>query len=271
MIKSPIKIHGGKKYLASRILKLIPPHIRYIEPYFGSGAVLFRKSGKGVAEFVNDINGDLMNFWDCLRNPETFSKLERLLVFSPLSQELWKYSYETMEHKARQEGYEVYNAWRFFVRFRQSRQGLGRTYCTPTGRLRRNMNENVSAWLSAIEGLPEAHERLQRVEIYCEDALKFIGRFKNKDDFFYCDPPYLQETRILTDVYQYEMDELDHINLLEVLSNIKGKFILSGYPSKLYNDFAKLNNWSVQTIKIDNKASSKKKKEIKEETLWSNF
>lgn len=38
MITQPIKFHGGKHYLASKIVALMPPHIHYVEPY-GSDAI----------------------------------------------------------------------------------------------------------------------------------------------------------------------------------------------------------------------------------------
>ena len=40
----PLKWHGGKYYLASKIVRLMPPpHLHYVEPYFGGGAVLFAR------------------------------------------------------------------------------------------------------------------------------------------------------------------------------------------------------------------------------------
>ena len=62
-----------------------------------------------------------------------------------------------------------------------------------------------------------------------------------------------------------------HQALLEVLANIKGKFILSGYPSDLYTEFESRHGCHRQEINIDNKASSKKTKDRKTECLWTNF
>ena len=39
-MKLPLKWHGGKYYLAAKIVRLMPPHIHYVEPFFGGGAVL---------------------------------------------------------------------------------------------------------------------------------------------------------------------------------------------------------------------------------------
>ncbi len=69
-LTQPLKWHGGKHYLAKRIIELMPEHVHYVEPYFGGGAVLLQKDPEGVSEVVNDIDGELMSFWDCLRAPE---------------------------------------------------------------------------------------------------------------------------------------------------------------------------------------------------------
>ena len=62
----PIKWHGGKSYLADKIISLMPEHVHYVEPYFGGGFVLFRKACEGVSEVVNDLNSELTTFWDVL-------------------------------------------------------------------------------------------------------------------------------------------------------------------------------------------------------------
>ena len=67
------------------------------------------------------------------------------------------------------------------------------------------------------------------------------------------------------------MTDDDHRRLLETLEKIAGRFILSGYPSALYNRFAKRNGWRCEAKLIDNKASGAKTKAIKTECLWMNF
>lgn len=138
-------------------------------------------------------------------------------------------------------------------------------------RTRRGMNEQVSSWLTAVEGLPEVHARLKRVVILNDDALKVIRQQDGENTLFYCDPPYLHETRASTGEYQHEMTEEQHRALLLTLALVKGKFILSGYPSKLYDEFATRHGWRCQTVEIDNKASSAKSKEKKTECLWMNY
>jgi len=61
-LTQPLKWHGGKHYLAKAIIELMPPHVHYVEPYFGGGSVLLEKDPVGVSEVVNDRNRELMNF-----------------------------------------------------------------------------------------------------------------------------------------------------------------------------------------------------------------
>ena len=267
---NPLKWHGGKSYLAKWIISHMPEHTHYVEPFFGGGAVLFARTGEGVSEVVNDVNQDLINFWSVLSSPDHYGEFERLVSMTPFSEDEFREACEAarLPHTIP----DIERAGEFFVRYRQSRQGLGKDFATLSrNRTRRGMNEQVSAWLSAIDGLPEAHERLRRVVVLNSPAVEVIKQQDGPDTLFYCDPPYLHETRNTTSDYEFEMSEADHIDLLETLANIKGKFLLSGYPSELYQSHADANGWTCEMMQIDNKASSKKTKEQKTECLWRNY
>ncbi|MBA2116088.1 hypothetical protein HOV93_32770 [Planctomycetes bacterium FF15] len=266
---APIKWHGGKFYLAARIVGQFPDHVHYIEPYFGGGAVFFRKPDnliEGHSEVINDVYEELVTFWRVLQSKKQFSEMQRRLSLTPFAKPVWERALEVNSKDP------VERACAFFVRYRQSRQGLGRDFATMSrSRTRRGMNEQVSSWLSAIEGLEEAHERLSRVAIYCDDAVDVIEREDTEHTFFYCDPPYLLDTRVAKQAYTFEMSNEQHEKLLTALGNAKGKFLLSGYRNKLYDDAAGHYGWNRLDIEIDNKASSQKKKPTKTECLWSNY
>ena len=270
----PLKWHGGKHYLAKQIVDLMPSHTHYVEPYAGGLSVLFAKPSylvDGHSEVVNDLNGGLTNFWRVLASEELFQKLVRRLECTPFSESLWMTAKEAGQHTNSQDEM-VDSAVQFFTRYRQSRQGLGKDFATLSrNRTRRGMNEQVSSWLSAVEGLPEAHERLKRVVVLNSDALDVIRQQDGPNTFFYLDPPYLHETRTAIDAYEFEMSIEEHSSLLEVLQSISGKFLLSGYRSELYDSYSSVNAWSRVDIEIDNKASSSKKKATKTECLWMNY
>ncbi len=270
----PLKWHGGKSYLAKWIIERFPPHTHYVEPYFGGGAVLLSKPAAlvtGHSEAVNDINGNLVNFWNVLRDPTAFTKLKRLAEATPFCE--LNFDAANMFLKLKGETDSVARAWAFFIQNRQSRQGLGRDFATLSrSRTRAGMNEQASSWLTAIDGLQETHERLNRVVVLNRPAVDVIKQQDGEKTLFYCDPPYLHETRAtVTEYGDNEMSERDHAELLDTLASIKGKFILSGYPSSLYDGNARARGWNRDEKQIDNKASSKKKKDKKTECLFMNF
>ncbi len=276
----PLKWHGGKHYQAKWIIGHAPPHLHYVEPYFGGGSVLLARNPdydwmgsnsrpahqRGCSEVVNDMNGELMNFWAVLRSEEMFQQFARIVEATPLSQCLWEEAAEPGDS-------QLERAVRFFVRARQSRQGLGGSFATMTlTRTRRGMQEQVSSWLSAVEGLYDVHQRLIRVVIRSEDACSLIRQQDSDKTHFYCDPPYLGPERSSAGEYgQFEMTEGQHRELLQTLAEIKGTFQLSGYRSNLYDKFATQQGWHRAEYAIDNKASSAAKKEIKTECLWMNY
>lgn len=71
-----IKWPGGKSGEIERILPFLPEYDRYIEPFFGGGALFFHLEPRRAA--VNDISADLMDFYRLVqRRDET---LEQLLL-----------------------------------------------------------------------------------------------------------------------------------------------------------------------------------------------
>lgn len=268
MKSAPLKWHGGKTYLASKIISLFPKHAHYVEPFFGGGAVFFSKPDsliEGHSEVINDRYYELINFWRVLRSETHFPEFVHRVRLTPFSKPDWEVATRYFTDDP------VASAVDFFVRYRQSRQGLGKDFATLSRtRTRRGMNEQVSAWLSAVEGLPEAHQRLSRVVIYNEDAVGVIRREDGPDTLYYLDPPYISSTRVAGE-YACEMTDGDHKRLLETLGEIEGKFILSGYDNPLYEEFRSKHNWNRVDIEIDNKASAKKEKDMKTECLWRNY
>lgn len=287
MASNPLKCHGGKHYLAKPIVELMPPHLHFVEPFFGGGAILFARdpnrdwyegapdydgsaSMRGCSEVVNDINAELMNFWRVLQNEHWFEMFRRRIEGTPLSEAEWD-GYEDILAGRPNDPAHV-RAAVFFIRYRQSRQGLGKDFATLSrNRTRRRMNEQASAWLSAVEGLPEAHARLKRVVILNRDALDVIRQQDGPRTHFYCDSPYLPETRTAKDCYEHEMTPVQHEHLLHRLAAIQGTFQLSGYHSELYDDMADCQNWRCVEFDLPNNASGKKKKERKVECLWMNY
>ncbi len=215
-MNQPLKWHGGKHYLAKWIIEQMPPHTHYVEPFFGGGSVLLSKDPEGVSEVANDRNCELINFWRVLRSEIEFEKFCRAVQATPFSKvEFDEASYLSMD--------PVTRAVRFFIRNRQSRQGLMRDFATLSrNRTRRGMNEQVSSWLTAVDGLPEVHDRLKRVVIHNVPAVAVILSQDGPNTLFYCDPPYVHETRTARDAYEAEMSDDDHEELLYTLSQIEG-------------------------------------------------
>lgn len=64
MMRTPITYYGGKQTMLKHILPLIPRHDLYTEAFCGGAAVLFAKR-PAPAEIINDLNGELVNFYWC--------------------------------------------------------------------------------------------------------------------------------------------------------------------------------------------------------------
>lgn len=307
-VKLPIKIHGGKYYLAPKLVAMFPRHLHYVEPCFGGGAPLLARDPMderlwwpkttGVSEVVNDLSMDLTNFWKVLQGGKSFAAFSRLCQATPFSEVEWdEASCELIEHPTPDENVSsaVVRAWRFFVVARQSLAGRmnGFTGVTKT-RTRSGMNNETSAWVGSVEGLPAVHARLMRVLILnARPAVEVIRKHDQKATFFYLDPPYLTTTRSAPAVYQHEMSPEDHRHLLATLGGkkaasvlwvddaipekyrkakaIQGRFMLSGYHSPMYQAAAEACGWHVREFQVANNAAGGAAKRTMTEVVWMNY
>ena len=279
-ITRPVKWWGGKSYLAPKIIDLMIRHLHYVEPFGGSLAVLLNKDPfdprhqwgeksyeHGISEVVNDIYRPLQNFWDVLKHESTFEKFQRIAEATLFSE----IEFQRAEHYAfPTQCLDVEAAVAFFVRCRQSRAGSFEDFAPLSrNRTRRRMNEQASAWLSAVDGLSNVHARLKRVVILCRDALDVIRQQDGPKTLFYLDPPYLYSTRASTGNYAHEMEEADHREMLETIRECEGMVMLSGYPNDLYDEL--LHHWARHDFRIDNKAAGGASKRIMTESVWCNY
>ena len=280
-VASPLKWHGGKSYLAARIVAMMPAHTHYVEAYAGGLSVLLAKNPDGVSEVVNDLDGELSAFWRVLQGEATYERFRRRMERTPFSERSYQEAVRGSDtiRGCFGKGYGVVGdaefmaACHFFVRCRQSLAGRMEAFAPLSrNRTRRGMNEQASAWLSAVEGLPAVHARLKRVVVLNRDALDVIRQQDGPNTLFYADPPYCHSTRATTKEYgEHEMSDDMHAALLGVLGAVKGRFILSGYRCDLYDAAALKYGWKREDIEIANNSAGGTKKRRMIESLWMNY
>ena len=87
-MRSVLHYPGSKKRIASWIIRHMPPHHSYLEPYFGCGAVLFAKQPAPI-ETVNDLDGEVVNFFRVIRDPERREKLQDRIMYTPYARQAY--------------------------------------------------------------------------------------------------------------------------------------------------------------------------------------
>ena len=269
-IAPPLKWHGGKSYLAPGIIALMPHHHHYVEPFCGGMAVLLRKDPEGVSEVVNDLNGDLTNFFRVLQRPKSFDKFRRRVEAIPFSRVEWE---DARRHLREQpQANKVARAAWFFALNRMSLAGRMDAFTGITKtRTRGGMNAEVSAWLGCVEGLPAVHARLKRVLVENRPAVDLMRGHDVKGALMYCDQPYPAGTRSAPAIYgDYEMTDDHHQELLTTAKSLKhAKVLISGYPCRLYDKA--LREWNRHEFDRPNHAAGGKAKEWKTEVVWTNY
>lgn len=266
-MKPPFTYFGGKTALAERVAALLPPHEHYVEPFAGSLAVLLAKKPSHM-ETVNDLNGDLMNFWRVLRDRP--ADLEWVCSLTP---------HARAEHEAAfgLDGDDLERARKVWVLLTQGRGGQlpprrtgWRHYQDPRG-----SSASMPAYLDTYIGrIADAAERIKGVSLECRPAVELIERYgQHPGCLIYADPPYLASLRSLNKgrgrgpdyAHEFRADE-EHRELAGSLRTARAAVVLSGYDSPLYSELYE--GW--HRIELAASAGNGGSARARTEVLWSN-
>jgi DNA adenine methylase len=219
--------HGGKWKLASWIIAHFPPHRVYVETHGGMGSCLLKKE-RVYEEVYNDIDGELVNLFRMVR--DRGEELVRACELTP-------YAREEFRQAQHIDGEPLERARRILVRMAQGFGGLNLTRSTGfRGFSRRTGQTPARDWRNYPPALVLIIERLRGVTIENMSAIALIHRHDGPETLFYVDPPYDFEKRNIRHRYRFDMDENDQRALAEVLNQVRGHVVLSGYDCKLYRE-----------------------------------
>lgn len=258
--------YGGKFSHLDFILPNLPEDAYHFCDVFGGSAAVIINRPPAPVETYNDLDSELVNFFATLRDPKTSDVLVKAIGLTPFSREELHIACQPLA-----EADSLERARRFFVRARQTRTGLAQkssegrwAHCVLTSRA--GMSGAVSRWLGSVEGLAEIVQRLQRIQIENAPALEVLRRYDSPKTLFYLDPPYVHDARGDVNAYGDEMSDADHIELIEFLRGVQGRFALSGYRNPIYDGL--LNGYR----RIDGPAKlCHSVRQQRQECLWVNY
>jgi DNA adenine methylase len=256
----PLAYYGAKVTIAEKIVRLLPRHEHYVEPFAGSLAVLLAKRPSRM-ETVNDLDQDLMVFWKVLRDQA--DDLERACALTPHS----RAEYEGARDADLTALPDLERARLVWVRLTQGRAGTlrptgWRHYQDPAG-----CSSGMPRYLAGyVSRLAPVADRLAPVSLECRPALELIEAYgRHRGVLLYVDPPYLGSTRARN--YRHEMSsEADHRQLADALKACKAAVVLSGYHSPLYDELYA--DW--ERFEIDAFTGQANGEQGRTEVLWSN-
>lgn len=234
-IRPVLRYHGGKWNLAPWILQFFPPHHVYVEPYGGAASVLLQKP-RAKAEVYNDIACEIVNVFRVLRDPAQAGRLASLIELTPFAREEFVLSYQPSDDPVEQ-------ARRTIARSFMG-HGSGAVYTKHStgfrtgvrGTRHQSAATDLISWPAEV---PAFVDRLRGVSIESRDALYLMARTDGPGTLFYVDPPYPHSTRGnargVRQKYARELTDDDHRRLADVLQDLQGMVVLSGYPCELYD------------------------------------
>jgi DNA adenine methylase len=242
-MKTPISYYGGKQNLANIIVPLLPQHRLYCEPFTGGAAIFFAKKPSPV-EVLNDLNAELVNFYEMLKT--NFDALQGEVAVSLHSR------------RKHQQARVVYDNPDMFDRIKRAwavwflaSTSFGSMLDGTFGSDMRGTRQR-SLKFKRINFTKSLSDRLKNTRIEGYDAVKVIKDNDTADSCFYVDPPYVG-----ADQGHYAGYTQSNFNdLLETLADIKGNFLLSSYPNATLSDFVKKYRWYQFELIMNNSMSA---------------
>ena len=257
-MRPPITYYGGKQKLVKELLPLIPPHELYVEAFMGGGALFFAKE-PSKAEIINDLNGNVSNFYRVVKTD--FEELKKLINGTLHSRATYQDAKKIYNCKEKIKPSLTVRAWAFWMLTNDGFAGKIGSWAVA------RQNNKIGKTLSNKRDnfCYEYAERLKEAQVESNDALLIIKQYDSPDTFFYLDPPYFN-----SDCGHYKgYKEADYVRLLEALVLIKGKFLLSSYPSEVLTQFIEKNGWNYKEIKQKANVSHLSKKIKTEVLIWN--
>ena len=211
--KPILKWAGGKTQMLGELLPRVPKtYGRYIEPFFGGGALFF--SLKPDKAIIADSNPELINMYLQVAHnlDEVIEHLEKYENTSEMFYDVRSLDWHMLP-KAEAAARTIYlNKTCFNGLYRVNRNGQ---FNTPFGKYK-------NPKICDIDTLRLASEALQKADIICGDYILVLEHYAQQGDFVFLDPPYLpispnSDFKRYTKEQFYEDDHVELSKMIEIL------------------------------------------------------
>lgn len=270
-----LKYRGGKSREIPRFLQYIPENFnRYIEPFFGGGAVYFHLEPD--AAIINDLNTRLMTFYQQLRDnyPQMRVQLDELQHQYEVNQaEFKRLKAATPDEHVPNANEELYYRIRSLFNMPDDTYLDGVLYffinkTAYSGMIRYNNNGEYNVPFGRYPNLntrlvtQQHSELLQRAELYNVDYAQ-IFNMAEPDDFIFLDPPY---DCVFNDYGNIDLmngfDEEQHRRLAADFRNLPCRALMvigkTQLTEELYNEFIFDEYYKNYSVNIKNRFNNDK-------------
>lgn len=236
-VKPILKWAGGKTQMLNDLLPKVPPsYSRYIEPFFGGGALFFALQPENA--IIADSNPELINmYWQIADRPgDVIQYLKQYENTKEMFYNIRSQNWEALSGTEAAARTIFLNKTCFNGLYRVNKKG---EFNVPYGKY-------VNPKICDQDTLYVASAALKKAEILCGDYFQVLERYAKEGDFIFLDPPYLPVSKY-SDFKRYTKEQFyeeDHIDLAKIIMNLheRGCYVIltnSNHPlvHELYAPF----------------------------------
>jgi DNA adenine methylase len=240
--RPPFAYYGGKQSVLEHIIPYIPGHECYVEPFAGGASVYFAKS-PAPTNVLNDANERLTSFYRTVKDPTKAREVAKRLQGTLYARS--EYEAARVINRAALSDYdELTRAWAVVLGYCMSYGAKWDSGFNCSASPSRFIS-NCEGWKDVSDSFLNRVELLRQVIIENRDALKVIQTYDRNHTFFFVDPPYIGTNCQGLGDYT----ESDYVSLINLLSTIKGKFMLTSYENPVLNEAISNHRWNIRSLK----------------------
>ena len=254
-LKSPIRWPGGKSRLVKTLIRYIPDHIIYAEPFAGAAWLYWYKPLVRV-NVLNDIDPRLIRFYRELRKLENANDLKQIIKTYGWFYKVSKKTYTRRIHTA----FNWLQHWRTLpsdkfiwsflaldkFNYASKLNTIGLNY----GIIQNKTSRRYSGIIYLIEHFDEIKMKLKKTKLYSTDYKKILHKFDTPRTFFYLDPPYYitkEEDAYLSNITGHTPTPEE---VIKYASKLKGMVMISYAYRKSIKTFAEERGFKAKTVKV---------------------
>ena len=205
---------GSKRKFSEALIKLFPEHEKYVEAFFGGGAVFFEKE-PSKTEIINDLDSKLIRDYRLLQKAPTDVSKYPIITSESGQNNFLKQKHSSVPDRIVEALFRRCNG--FGGKYIE--EGSNPKVFTHWNRTRKNTTHETK-----LKNIAEYKRRINQATLTEEPYESVLRKHDGANTFFFLDPPYEKSDNLN---YAKGSESFDFQKFHDEVAKLKGKFLIT--------------------------------------------